>query len=160
MEKELKFRAWDTDKGEWVYLPETGYIELMQDDQIEFDYDKERIKISQFIGLKDKNDKEIYGEDIAKTIFTTFEVVNNGYEFYLKDTKSYEGKSNFIKRFHIDEDDYLTARRTAHGITVERFWRKDFRADKPLDFILFHNDGRVLKNGNVLLTKQIEVGNE
>lgn len=58
---EQKFIAWDKEKKAFIYLPETGDVELIQDsDFIEFDYCKDQIEIFQSTGKKDINGKTIY----------------------------------------------------------------------------------------------------
>ena len=57
--REKKFKAWNNIKQEWVYLPETGDIDLKQDlEYIEFDC--EDIIILEYIGRNDKNGQPIY----------------------------------------------------------------------------------------------------
>lgn len=66
--REIKFRAWDKERLEWEYLPESGNIELGQTEGetffLEFDY--ERFIIEQFTGLYDKNGSGIYEGDVVK----------------------------------------------------------------------------------------------
>ncbi len=63
--REIKFRAWDTTGDKWITNIILYFENNILNNIIEFGIGiKDKVKLMQFTGLKDKNGKEIYEGDI------------------------------------------------------------------------------------------------
>lgn len=62
--REIKFRVWNLDRKEWA---DFGYLDMNGNFMQEgVEYHKYNYKVMQYIGLKDRNGKEIYEDDIIQ----------------------------------------------------------------------------------------------
>lgn len=68
-QREIKFRAWDSNFGKWITefrITSDGSVEVKDGIKKYSGLASLGVKLQQFTGLKDKNRKEIYEGDIVK----------------------------------------------------------------------------------------------
>src|SRR5205814_1656549 len=63
MQKEIKFRAWDKEKKEWIIRMNT---DINYDDLTFGFFEQENLEIMQFTGIYNVEGKEIYENDIVE----------------------------------------------------------------------------------------------
>ena len=84
MNREIKFRAWHSNANNWVMKCDIPKCFVEEKDCVAFDAPR-HIKLMQFTGQKDKNEKDIYEGDIVKDDGTTFKI------------EWYKGRFDFVR---------------------------------------------------------------
>jgi uncharacterized phage protein (TIGR01671 family) len=69
MSREIKFRAWIKNKNRMENCIEVNSFYVGDCDRFRWKHDE--VELMQYIGIKDKNDKEIYDGDIVKVTYSS-----------------------------------------------------------------------------------------
>ncbi|WP_036201478.1 YopX family protein [Ureibacillus sinduriensis] len=115
--REIKFRAWDKEEGEFINIRSFGilengevwYVQAIDENERDIDppyfTDRDDLVIMQYTGLKDKNGREIYEGDICSIdhseppVLIRYEDTKGRFIF---EDKFYETEWK-IDDFHLDE---------------------------------------------------------
>ena len=96
MSREIKFRAWDKERG----IMKVPYFHEFEDINIQFEDDE--LVFMQYTGLKDKNGVESYIYDIAKDEFgNIFEITDDYMLLAHLQTIKFEIVGNIYKDSHL-----------------------------------------------------------
>ena len=130
--RDIKFRCWDTENKEMLEVQELDYEDsyngqpMIRTTMYSDYFDTEDMILMQYVGLKDKNEKEIYEGDIVKfrfkddreefpdligyieyqTTFTAFRIMSNqgSFKIDITEIKFIEVIGNIYKNLELLEE--------------------------------------------------------
>ena len=82
-QREIKFRAWDTNSGKMADIDMQAYLEPHGLNETIEQHTKDGLVLMQYTGLKDKNGKEIYEGDILTHRYVPVYVVKDMVDFLI-----------------------------------------------------------------------------